>query len=42
MLSACVEPVYGKAKADEMLAGLWKMDQLGGDAATTMIGWFKR
>lgn len=39
---ACVEPVYGKAKADEMLAGLWKMDQLGGGAAAAMIGWFKR
>jgi 2-methylcitrate dehydratase len=37
-----VEPVYGKAQADAMLAGFWKMDELGEDAAGQMIGWFKR
>ena len=37
-----VEPVYGKPKADAMLAGLWKMDDLGGEAAAAMIGWFRR
>ncbi|HMP03400.1 MAG TPA: MmgE/PrpD family protein [Gemmatales bacterium] len=35
-----VEPVYGKGKADAMLAGLWKMDELGSDSVVKMIGWF--
>lgn len=39
---ACVEPAYGKAKADQMLAGLWKLDTLEQGAAKTMVGWFSK
>lgn len=37
-----VEPEYGKAKADAMLAGFWKMEHLGNDSVSQIMSWFAR